>query len=113
VSATRVARIHPASNPSNDVLTGTRSGSLGFWKGPTIDVVGFQQVNPHVSRDIAKQWLIDEGEAVDARVHADVKQQLSAALARADQAEAAVQQLQSRLGRVYPKRRQSKKVRTT
>ena len=111
MSASRVSRIHPASHPSHDILTGHRGGQLGYWRGPDIEVTGVQQVNPHVSRDIAKQWLIDEGEVVDARTHRETLDDLAAAQARAEQAEAAVQQLQNRLGRVYPRRAKNKKVR--
>jgi hypothetical protein len=110
VSANRVSRIHPASHPSHDILTGHRGGQLGYWRGPDIEVTGVQQVNPHVSRDIAKQWLIDEGEVVDARVFREQEQELLSIQAELDQAEAAVQQLKNRLGRVYPRRPRNKKV---
>jgi hypothetical protein len=106
----RVKRIHPSSMPTHDVLTGHRAGPRGFWRGPDINVAGFQQVNPHVSRDIARQWLLDEsdGDVVDKAEHEralDLIETLGAALAK-EKAER--KQLESRLLRIYPGGRRKK-----
>lgn len=99
-------RIHPAVFPPYCVVSGERDGGdLGFWVGPDIEARPGHLITPHVSRRMAKQWLEDAGLVVDINDFAKEQELRVAAEARADQAEKAVEQLQKRLGRVFPGRR--------
>jgi hypothetical protein len=106
-----VGKIHPTRNPSYCVLSGERDGGdLGFWAGPDIDVTGSQIVTPHVSRRMAKQWLEADGLVVDAEEHQRVLAKLAETEDELEKSQAAVKQLQNRLGRVFPGRKRTAKA---